>query len=39
MMATAFEDYRLVFIGPAEGETAVGDYSQNFVNAVSAVLR
>ncbi len=34
-MATALEDYRLVFIGPAEGQTAVGDYSQNFVGAVT----
>jgi len=34
-MATALEDYRLVFIGPAEGQTAVGDYSQNFVDAVT----
>jgi polysaccharide biosynthesis protein PslF len=27
-------DYRLVFVGPAEGHTAVGDYGQDFVKAV-----
>jgi polysaccharide biosynthesis protein PslF len=27
-------DYRLVFIGPALGQTSVGDYAQNFVDAV-----
>ncbi|WP_236715777.1 glycosyltransferase [Mycolicibacterium phlei] len=33
-MSTLLKDYRLVFVGPAEGETAVGDYSEHFVNAV-----
>jgi hypothetical protein len=33
-MAVALADYRLVFIGPAEGQTAVGDYAQNFIDAV-----
>ena len=27
-------EYRLVFVGPALGQTSVGDYSQNFVSAV-----
>jgi len=27
-------DYRLVFIGPALGETSVADYSENFIQAV-----
>lgn len=27
-------DYRLVFIGPAVGETSVADYSENFIQAV-----
>jgi hypothetical protein len=33
-MSTLLKEYRLVFVGPAEGETAVGDYSEHFVNAV-----
>jgi glycosyltransferase involved in cell wall biosynthesis len=33
-MVARLADYRLVFIGPALGQTSVGDYSQNFVNAV-----
>lgn len=32
-MAT-LEDYRLVFVGPALGKTAVGDYSEDLVNGV-----
>lgn len=32
-MAT-LRDYRLIFVGPAEGKTAVGDYSEDFVNGV-----
>lgn len=32
-MAT-LEDYRLVFVGPAQGVTAVGDYSEDFVGGV-----
>ena len=31
---TTLEDYRLVFVGPAQGVTAVGDYSEDFVDAV-----
>ena len=27
-------DYRLVFIGPAFGQSSVGDYSENFIQAV-----
>jgi glycosyltransferase involved in cell wall biosynthesis len=33
-MARPLTDYRLVFVAPAEGQTAVGDYAQNFVDAV-----
>jgi glycosyltransferase involved in cell wall biosynthesis len=33
-MASALENYRLVFVAPAEGQTAVGDYSQDFIDAV-----
>jgi hypothetical protein len=33
-MAVTLKDFRLVFVGPAEGQTAVGDYAENFVNAV-----
>jgi glycosyltransferase involved in cell wall biosynthesis len=33
-MTASLHDYRLVFVGPAEGQTAVGDYSEDFVNAV-----
>ena len=32
-MAT-LNDYRLIFVGPALGVTAVGDYSEDFVNGV-----
>lgn len=30
----SLKDYRLVFVGPAEGNTAVGDYAEDVVNAV-----
>lgn len=33
-MSASLKDHRLVFVGPAEGQTAVGDYSENFVRAV-----
>ena len=33
-MPVDLREYRLVYIGPAEGQTAVGDYAENFVNAV-----
>jgi polysaccharide biosynthesis protein PslF len=33
-MGRSLTDYRLVFVAPAEGQTAVGDYAQNFVDAV-----
>ncbi|MFV1363014.1 hypothetical protein AAHH97_06060 [Mycolicibacterium elephantis] len=33
-MTTNLREYRLVFVGPAEGQTAVGDYAQDFVTAV-----
>ena len=33
-MAAQLADYRLVFIGPAFGQTSVGDYSDNLVEAV-----
>ena len=33
-MGHSLSDCRLVFVAPAEGETAVGDYAQNFVDAV-----
>ncbi|SEH91078.1 Glycosyltransferase involved in cell wall bisynthesis [Mycolicibacterium rutilum] len=28
------KDYRLVFVGPADGETAVGDYAENLIRAL-----
>ncbi|BDX33881.1 hypothetical protein TUM20985_44280 [Mycobacterium antarcticum] len=31
---TTLGDYRLVFVGPAKGVTAVGDYAEDFVNGV-----
>ena len=31
---TTLKDYRLVFVGPALGKTAVGDYAEDFVNGV-----
>ena len=31
---TRLADYRLIFIGPALGQTSVGDYSQNLIEAV-----
>jgi polysaccharide biosynthesis protein PslF len=37
-MAFGLEDYRLVFVGPARGKTAVGDYAENFINAVGALV-
>jgi glycosyltransferase involved in cell wall biosynthesis len=33
-MRRSLNDYRLVFVAPAEGQTAVGDYAQNFVDSV-----
>jgi glycosyltransferase involved in cell wall biosynthesis len=33
-MGTSLRDYRLVFVGPALGKTAVGDYAEDIVNAV-----
>jgi glycosyltransferase involved in cell wall biosynthesis len=33
-MAANLSDYRLVFVGPATGKTAVGDYGDGFVDAV-----
>jgi glycosyltransferase involved in cell wall biosynthesis len=33
-MAAPLSEYRLVYVGPAEGQTAVGDYAEDFVNAV-----
>ena len=33
-MPVDLREYRLVYIGPAERQTAVGDYAENFVNAV-----
>ncbi|MUL67669.1 hypothetical protein BOO86_24570 [Mycobacterium sp. CBMA 234] len=37
-MPVDLRDYRLVYIGPAEGQTAVGDYAENFVNAVQPLF-
>lgn len=31
---TDLKDYRLVFVGPADGETAVGDYAENLLRAL-----
>jgi glycosyltransferase involved in cell wall biosynthesis len=33
-MAPTLSDFHLVFVGPAEGLTGVGDYSEDFVKAV-----
>lgn len=33
-MSSLLRQFRLVFVGPAEGQTAVGDYSEHFVGAV-----
>jgi len=33
-MAPDLREYRLVFVGPAKGVTAVGDYGEDFVKAV-----
>jgi glycosyltransferase involved in cell wall biosynthesis len=33
-MAAALNQYRLVYVGPADGETAVGDYAEDFIKAV-----
>ncbi len=37
-MAVGLEDCRLVFAGPAQGRTAVGDYSENFINAIRPLV-
>src|SRR4051794_15110279 len=34
MMTTTLSDYRLVFVGPALGQTAVGDYAENLITAL-----
>jgi polysaccharide biosynthesis protein PslF len=33
-MGTTLQDYRLVFVGPLLGHTAVGDYAEDIANAV-----
>ncbi len=33
-MAPRFSDHRLVFVAPAEGQTAVGDYAEDLVKAL-----
>lgn len=33
-MAANLREFRLVFVGPAKGQTAVGDYSEDFITAV-----
>lgn len=33
-MTSLLSEYRLVYVGPAEGETAVGDYAENLIRAV-----
>ncbi|WP_319456313.1 MULTISPECIES: glycosyltransferase [unclassified Mycobacterium] len=33
-MPASLRDYRLVFVGPANGKTAVGDYAEDFVEGV-----
>jgi len=33
-MTANLREYRLVFVAPAEGQTAVGDYSQDFIGPV-----
>jgi glycosyltransferase involved in cell wall biosynthesis len=33
-MTTTLSDYRLVFVGPALGQTAVGDYAENLIAAL-----
>lgn len=37
-MPVDLREYRLVYIGPAERQTAVGDYAENFVNAVQPLF-
>ncbi|MDR3663365.1 MAG: glycosyltransferase [Mycobacterium sp.] len=37
-MPVDLRDYRLVYIGPKVGQTAVGDYAENFVNAVQPLF-
>jgi glycosyltransferase involved in cell wall biosynthesis len=37
-MGVSLHDYRLIFVGPADGVTAVGDYSENFINAVRPLV-
>ncbi|MUL76891.1 glycosyltransferase [Mycolicibacterium sp. CBMA 226] len=37
-MPVDLREYRLVYIGPAESQTAVGDYAENFVNAVQPLF-
>ncbi|MCV7283136.1 glycosyltransferase [Mycolicibacterium flavescens] len=38
-MSPLLNDRRLIFVGPAEGQTAVGDYSEHFVGAVRPFFR
>lgn len=33
-MTADLREYRLVFVGPAKGQTAVGDYAEDFITAV-----
>ena len=37
-MPVDLREYRLVYIGPAERQTAVGDYAETFVNAVQPLF-
>ncbi len=37
-MPVDLREYRLVYIGPAEGQTAVGDYAENFAKAVQPLF-
>lgn len=38
-MTTNLGEYRLVFVGPGQGQTAVGDYAEDFVAAVKPHFR
>ncbi len=37
-MPVDLREYRLVYVGPAEGQTAVGDYAENFAKAVTPLF-